>query len=113
MSAMTGSRPARSGRGARKELQIINRRAGALRHAGHGRGLREVIFRLGDLDEPIGEHSAALPAQRRNRQFDRSLSISVLRSTVRSAGDCARFAAAKRRSPRLDPATSRSQRDGL
>ena len=40
---------------------------------GYGRGLRYVAFRLGYLDEPVGEHCAALPAQCRDRQLGRSL----------------------------------------
>ena len=49
---------------AREEFQIVDRRAGALGDAGHRCGLREIALRFGDLNEPGGEHAAALATQR-------------------------------------------------
>ena len=71
MSAMIGSRPAAVGGGLRKELEVIDRGAGALRDARHGGRLRQVTLGLGDPDQPIGEHAATLAAQGGDGQLDR------------------------------------------
>ena len=73
MSAMTGSRPSSLGARARKELQVIDRSAGALRDPGHGGALDDVAARFGDLDEPVGQHPATLPAEGGDRQLERAL----------------------------------------
>ena len=54
----------------RKEFQVINCRAGALRDAGYRCCLHEVAGAPGRHDEPIGDDAAALAAQSRNRQCD-------------------------------------------
>ena len=68
ISAMIGSRPSPLGLGAREELQIVDRGARALRDARHGCRLHQVSLGLGDLDQPFGEHTAALAAERRDRR---------------------------------------------
>jgi hypothetical protein len=46
---------------------------GALRHAGHGSGLRVVAVLLGQVDQPVGEHTAAFAAHRQDRNRDAML----------------------------------------
>jgi hypothetical protein len=57
-------------RALREELDVIDRGAGALRHARHRGELREIAAMLGEIDDPVGEHAAALPAHREDGDAD-------------------------------------------
>ncbi len=59
------------GRGAREQLQVVDGGAGALRHAGHRGGLRDVAVGLAQGDDPVGEHAAALAAHGQDGDLDR------------------------------------------
>ena len=50
----------------RQRLDVVDRRAGALRDARHGCRLRRPPNMLGDLDDPVRQHSAALAAHGEN-----------------------------------------------
>ena len=63
ISASTGSAPAPGG-GLREQLEVVDRRAGALGDAGHRGRLREIAAVLGEVDDPVGEHAAAFAAHR-------------------------------------------------
>ena len=63
-SAKTG-KPA----GVGAHLDVVDRRAGALGDARDRGRLREVAVALGDIDDPVGEHAAALPADRQDGEF--------------------------------------------
>src|SRR5487761_143444 len=72
----------------REEFQIVDRCARALRDTGHGRRLREITLGLGDLDEPVGEHAAALAAERRDAKLDRAQRHRAKRRRLRSLRRC-------------------------
>ena len=55
----------------RIELDVVDRRAGALGDAGHRRRLREPAVRLAEVDDPVGEDAAALAAHGQDRDLDR------------------------------------------
>ena len=57
----------------RQHLDIIDRRAGALGDAGHRGRLGVPALRLGEFDDPVGQHAAALAAHRHNGDADRPL----------------------------------------
>ena len=59
------------GHGAREQLDVVDGGAGALRHAGHRRGLREVPVGLAEVDDPVGQHAAALAPHRQDGDLDR------------------------------------------
>ena len=54
----------------RAHLEVVHRRAGALRHARHGGRLHQPAVTLRDLDDPVGQHSAALAAESRDGDGD-------------------------------------------
>ena len=58
-------------RGFREQLDIIDGRAGALGDAGHRGRLREIAAVIGEIDDPVGQHAAALAAHRKDRDRDR------------------------------------------
>ena len=55
----------------RQRLDVVDRRAGALRDARHGCRLRRPPHMLGDLDDPVRQHPAALPAHGENGDGER------------------------------------------
>ncbi len=55
----------------RKQLDVIDRRAGTLRDARNRGRLREIAAMLCEIDDPVSEHAAALAAQRHNCDGDR------------------------------------------
>ena len=69
--ASTGSRPAACAASFGKQLDVVDRGAGALRDAGHRGGLREVAAVLREIDDPVRQHAAALAAERDDGDGDR------------------------------------------
>ena len=57
----------------RDHLDIIERRPGALRDAGHRGRLHVPAVALAERDQPVGNDAAALPADRQDRNRDRPL----------------------------------------
>jgi hypothetical protein len=55
---------------ARKQLQVIDSGAGALRHARHGGRLRHEAVVLRQVDQPVGQDAAALAAHGEQRDRD-------------------------------------------
>ena len=45
-----------------QQFEIIDRRAGSLRHAGHGGGLRNPAIVFRQCHNPVGQNATALPA---------------------------------------------------
>jgi hypothetical protein len=100
--------PGPLGRLAREELEIVDRRPGALSNAGDGCGLREISLGLGNLDQPFRKHAAALAAEGGYAELDRPLHHSASRRRLRSPRRCsAPITAARAR------ANTRSHHDGL
>ena len=102
----------RFGVGAREQLDVVDRRAGALGDARHRGRLGEVAVLLGELDDPVREDAAALAADGEDRDLDR---LCAHRRAVRrrSARAGARRAAAARRSrPRAPGRGSDPSRSG-
>jgi hypothetical protein len=60
----------RLGVGAREQLDVVDRRAGALRDAGHRGRLAQVAVLLGELDDPVGQDAAAFAADGEDRDLD-------------------------------------------
>ena len=58
--------------GFREQLDIIDGGAGTLRDTRHRRHLREIAAMFGEVDDPVGEHAAALPAHGEDRDGDRA-----------------------------------------
>ena len=88
ISASTGRPPSASACACGIELDVVDRRAGALRDAGHRGGLREVAVVLAEVDDPVGEHAAALAAHGEDRDLDRLVSChrcAVRRRSARAA----------------------------
>ena len=56
--------PVAGQRGLREELQVVEGCAGALRHTGHRGRLDEMAFTASDVDQPVRDDTATLPAQR-------------------------------------------------
>ena len=54
----------------REQLDVVDGGAGALRNAGHRRGLRDPPVLLAEIDDPVGQHAAALAAHREDRDLD-------------------------------------------
>ena len=54
-----------------EQFDVIDGGAGALRDARHRGRLREIPAMLGEIDDPVGEHAAALAAERDHRNRDR------------------------------------------
>ncbi len=59
----------------RPDLDVIRRRAGALRDAGDRRALRRMSCGIGEVDQPFGEHAAAFSAERRDQDRDGTLHV--------------------------------------
>ena len=55
---------------AREQLDVVDRRAGALRDAGHRGRLRKVAVAFGELDDPVGQDAAAFAADSEDRDLD-------------------------------------------
>ncbi len=55
----------------RKQFDVIDGGAGALRDARHGGRLGEIPAVLGKIDDPVGKHAAALAAERNHCNGDR------------------------------------------
>ena len=82
ISASTGAAPA-ARRGLGEQLDVVDRRAGALGDAGHRGRLRDVAVVLGELDDPVGEHAAAFAADGEDRDLDRLRAPSPARGRAR------------------------------
>ena len=54
----------------REDLDVIDRRAGALRDARHGRRLRGPAGVFREIDDPVGEHAAAFAAHGKDGDVD-------------------------------------------
>ena len=63
----------------RPDLDVIRRRAGALRDAGDRRALRRMSCGIGEVDQPFGEHAAAFSAERRDQDRDGSRHVMMPR----------------------------------
>ena len=114
ISASTGSPPSASACALRIELDVVDGRAGALRHARHRRGLGEIAVGFAHLDDPVGEHAAALAAHGEDGDLDRLVSHSIaLQNAYASRGAWPRAAAASRSRAGAGVSRRRSQRLGL
>ncbi len=72
IKASTGSRPAACAATLGEQLEIVDRRAGALGDPGHRRRLREIAAVVGEIDDPVRQHAAAFAAERNHGDGNRS-----------------------------------------
>ena len=110
ISARTGVRPR-----LRHHLEIVDGGAGALRDARHRGRLRVPAVALGEIDDPVGEHAAALPADREDGELDDAAIVRQTctqswrkRQAPRLAARCSQPITARR-----TPSRKRSQPFGL